>query len=240
VLVGCGLGSVGCTADFLLGDGTGDTTVAADSGGSTTGPGGLASSGAEDPSADPSSATGGSSSAAGTDEVTGTPEPTTESATTAESATTTESATTESATTTETTTTETGGGGVLDCPDLANQRACEHEAPCDWYGEVCFADRCHPDAEAACNELGYDGCIVAPLCTWFGEPEAGECGITPCPELGFEPCSVAPGCAWLGDMELGECVVPECPACGELEEAGCLELPEDCTWLDVAAVCVPD
>lgn len=231
----------GCTADFLLGQDTeASSSGAATSGGVTVGTASAGSNSGTSATTSGEATTdasqGTSSGASGESGMVESSTSPGSSESTATEASATSDATT--STTSDTTGDTTGGIGVLDCPSLKNARACEAEAPCDWYDGTCFVDHCNPDAEGACTELGADACGIAPLCTWISEGDG--CHYTNCPELLFEPCNASAACQWNGDMDLGECLYAECPACDGLEQGGCLELADVCTWFDAPGICVAD
>ena len=234
-----GLIASGCTADFFLGQDTDGTSTGAPDSASTTTATTTVDSLSETTSL---SSVGSSSETAATTEGSSGSTASAEGGTTGTTTTGPDTTTSGPAETTSTTNDPTEGGiGILDCPEVPGALDCEAEAACDWYAELelCFADRCHPDSEIACNELSFRSCPMAPLCFWFGEPELGECGYTPCGELLFGACSESAACLWVGDPEVGECTYRECPACFELAERACVQL-DGCAWLDVQATCVAD
>lgn len=224
----------GCTAEFLVGDGTGTTT--ASPGGPVEGGSGLASSSGSDghATATHEPVTDGGATSSATTEVGA-------SSTSSSDVTTTGSV--ESTTTVaETTGDPTGGGspfsdcfvvGPLDCVDLPQ---------CDLFGgTTCWADPCHPDAPDACSMQDYAGCSEAPIavCVWDGPMVGGACHFDPCAALAFADCNEQPGCVWDGDMETGTCGFAECPACWELGADAC-DTTDGCRWFPTQMKCAPD
>ncbi|MCA9709963.1 MAG: hypothetical protein KDK70_29255 [Myxococcales bacterium] len=101
--------------------------------------------------------------------------------------------------------------------------------------------------EISCEGLGFLDCNDVPFCLWYGDPELGECALSPCEQdpphecfaiRTYELCVDAPSCAWAGTPEVGECAPIECVACEILELAQCMETPT-CVWNEMEMFCDP-
>lgn len=120
----------------------------------------------------------------------------------------------------------TGEPVLPECAEVGSQADCQENWHCDWYGPEaagnCWFDPCVDGADTSCNGLNNAQCLDAPLCTWVGDVEAGECAYTNCGALEMAACQEAPQCAWTE-----ECIPIECPCIG-LSMGDCLE---GCQWV---------